>query len=192
VSGAPCGQLKTAIINTDIVVQESQGDMEPGSVHSPEAERKFQVWRATTTGLLLESMDTEEAPERYNIAQERKGKMIHRICETIDPFLRSHDNGYPQDLLQILDDATALDMEISKQVARVEWMFPKMGVKTMYDPATMELEKGEKPSKSQQEVLLAVSPAMKKRGKSTGEDFKAESLLLPMEVSCEPVVDQNM
>jgi hypothetical protein len=158
---------------------------------NPEAERKFQVWTATTTGHLLDSMVTEEGSESFKVIQINKEFFVAKICDTIDPFLRSREGGHAQELLRILDNAIALDKEISRQVARVEWVFPGKGGESVYDPATMELEKGEEPYKTNQEIVLAISPALKKRGKSTGEDFKLENLLLPLEVSCEQVVDSK-
>jgi hypothetical protein len=158
---------------------------------NPEAERKFQIWSATTTGFVFDSIDMTEGSEAYKFVQSEKEYLKSRVCETIDPFMRSRESGHSQDLLRIMDNALALDSEICRQVARVEWVFPSRKLDIMYDPAAMELEKGEKPSKVNQKVLLAVSPAMKKRGKSTGEDFKAENILVPMEVSCEPVIDSK-
>jgi hypothetical protein len=152
----------------------------------PEAERKFQVWNATTTGLLLEA-NARMGPQAEKNQSEEKEWFIAKIFETIGPFLRARGD-HVQQLGRIIDDALALDREISRQVARVEWVFPNSGTeKLMFDPETMKLEKGEKASKDNQNVLLVVAPGMKKRGKSTGDDFKDESLLIPMEVTCEPV-----
>ncbi|KAF4627522.1 hypothetical protein G7Y89_g10640 [Cudoniella acicularis] len=154
-----------------------QVDRSSDHSRNPETERKFQVWSATTTALLFDSMDTEGGSEEY------KDFLVSNIRETIDPYLRSRDSDYPQELLRILDNAIALDKEISRQVARVEWVFPGTKEKIMYISASMELERGEKSPKPDQEVLLTISPGLQKRGKSTGEDFKAENLLVPAEVS---------
>ena len=55
------------------------------------------------------------------------------------------------------------------------------------DPKLMELEAGENPKSENQEIQLIVTPGLRKRGKSTGDEFKTENTLLLMQVSCEPV-----
>lgn len=169
------------------IIQGGQSEAGPESRPDPEAERKFQMWSATTIGLLFDSIDVKEESEAYNHTRNAKEYILEGIRETIDPFLWSQDEGYQHQILGILDNALALDKEISRQVARVDWVFGIKKTSAMFDPTAMELEKGEKPSMANQQVLLVVAPAMKKRGKSTGEDFKVESMLLRMEVSCEPV-----
>lgn len=57
----------------------------------------------------------------------------------------------------------------------------------MYDPATMELEKGERPSEANQEVPFVTSPGMKQRRGSTSDGFEVENLLVRSEVFCKPV-----
>jgi len=173
----------------DLLRPRSQSEANPESRSNPEAERKYQMWSATTTGLLLDTLNMEEGSEAYKRLEKDKNEILEQIQITIDPFVRSCDEGYTQELRRILNDALALDREISRQVARVFWVFGSKKTQLMFDSTTMELEKGEKPSKANQEVLLVVGPAMRKRGKSTGEDFNVENVLLQMEVSCEPVLD---
>jgi hypothetical protein len=129
----------------------------------------------------------KKGSDAYTYTQDTKTFILEKIGKTIDPFRRSYDEGYAHQILGILDNALALDREISRQVARVDWVFGSEEMSTMFDSRAMELEKGETPSTTNKEVLLVVAPAMTKRGKSTGEDFKVENTLLPMEVSCKPV-----
>ncbi|RYP67403.1 hypothetical protein DL770_008630 [Monosporascus sp. CRB-9-2] len=170
-----------------ILRPKHQSKADPGSCPNPEAERKYQMWSATTTGLILDAVNMEEGSEVCKHREEHKSAVLERIRRVIDPVLRFYDDGYDQELLRILDDALTLDRELSRQVARVFWVFGGKETQIKFDSTTMELEKGEKPSEANQEVLLVVAPAMKKRGKSAGEDFKTENMLLQMEVSCEPV-----
>lgn len=48
----------------------------------------------------------------------------------------------------------------------------------------MTAEMGEVKPKPGQPIIMAIAPGLKKRGKSTGEDFEVENLLLKMDVSC--------
>jgi hypothetical protein len=149
----------------------------------PETERKFQTWSATTTNLLMDAVDLNEGGDAYKELENRKQAICDKICEAIGPFTRHVDEGFEQEILKILDDAIVLDKEISKQVARVIWVFDH----GEFDHSSMVLEGGEKPQIGSKEVQLVVAPGLKKRGKSTGEDFKLENTLLLTEVSCEPV-----
>ena len=148
-----------------------------------EAVRKFQAWKATTAGLLVDSISTTEESEAHIHVEDCKDFFTEKICESVEPFLRCREGGHSEQLHRILTDAIELDKEIGRQVARVEWVFPEDGIE--YDSAQMEPQKGDSPPKPGQKILLALAPAMKKRGKSTGEDFHVENLLLAAEVTCE-------
>ncbi|KAH8647091.1 hypothetical protein BGZ60DRAFT_535442 [Tricladium varicosporioides] len=150
----------------------------------PEAERKFQMWSATTTGLLSEKLDLNDGSKEYQILYERKERRVGYIYKTIEPFSRVMDEGFQKDLFKIISDAVTLDLEISKQVARVTWVFDN----GPFNPDLMELEAGENSCPENEEVQLIVAPGLKKRGKSTGDGFKTENTLLLIQVSCEPVL----
>lgn len=149
----------------------------------PEAERKFQAWRATTTNLVMDAVNLNEGGDAHEKLEKQKLGIRDDIYEAIEPFARYVDAGFKQEILKILEDAIVLDKEISKQVARVIWVFDR----GEFDHSSMVLEGEEKPQIGRKEVQLVVAPGLKKRGKSTGEDFKLENMLLRTEVSCEPV-----
>ncbi|KAL3455941.1 hypothetical protein BJX64DRAFT_294551 [Aspergillus heterothallicus] len=153
---------------------------------TPEEERKFQAWVAGTTALVIEALNT---PGRSRSTESRAEALAIKVRETLDPFLVVEDQSYGSELHRILDEALKLDKEICRQIARIEWVYPPLVKEVEFDPVTMRLGTGEVASKGdeRQLVRLVVCPAMKKRGKSTGEDFNVETLLVPMEVSCEPV-----
>ncbi|KAL2808091.1 hypothetical protein BJX63DRAFT_410501 [Aspergillus granulosus] len=153
---------------------------------NPEEERKFQTWIASTTALVVDALNT---PGKSRSTETRAEALAIKVRETIDPFLVIEDGGYEQELNRILDEALKLDKEICRQIARIEWVFPPLAQEIPFDPVSMRLGTGEVAPKSAepQIVRLVVCPGMKKRGRSTGEDFKVETLLVPMEVSCDPV-----
>ncbi|CBF78519.1 hypothetical protein AN7371.2 [Aspergillus nidulans FGSC A4] len=157
----------------------------------PDEERKFQMWLASTTAMVL---DAGSAPNKSRVFTEK----VHRNNDTLtrkmrgvlDHYLVVDDPAYPLELARIVEEAVKFDTEISRQVARVEWVFPAAGNEILFDPEIMRLGTGEMGAKEKQKQLvqLVVCPAMRKRGKSTGDDFGLPStLLVPMEVSCEAV-----
>lgn len=152
---------------------------------NPEAEKRFHVWRATTVGLLLDSMDKELSHKADEKLQQWKTGFFDDVEAVIRRYRTPYSEGYKQELLRIIGEALELDKEISRQVTGVQLVFQGKGSNPVFDSSTMELEKGEKASGSKQKVFLVTSPAVVKRGKSTGESFNEATLLLRMEVSCE-------
>ncbi|KAF8853527.1 hypothetical protein BDZ45DRAFT_598493 [Acephala macrosclerotiorum] len=149
-----------------------------------EAERKFQIWKATTNSLLLDTLELKEGGSAFNKLEHRKQIVLNNVLETIRPYARKMDDGFQLELSKIMSDAVNLDIEISKQVAIVTWDFEH----GQFDPSSMELGAEESPEAQHQEVQLVVAPGLKKRGKSTGENFKVENTLLLTIVSCEPIL----
>ena len=149
-----------------------------------EAERKHQHWRATTTGLLWNALSMEDQAEKGHYLEKGRPNIVKRVRRDLDLLIDTRDAGFLQDLKAILDDAMKLDMEISKQVAKVSWDFGDSKPRLLFDPEGMELERGEMPVKAGTEALVVMAPALKKRGKSSGEGFNVENTLLPMVVSC--------
>ena len=83
----------------------------------------------------------------------------------------------------IIHEALDLDQLFSKQVAEIYW---HMGADEpgSFDEAFMEVQPGEKRTVDGQKVQLVVAPGLMKRGRSTGEDYETEIMLLKMTVSC--------
>ncbi|KAL4744873.1 hypothetical protein BDW72DRAFT_208658 [Aspergillus terricola var. indicus] len=155
----------------------------------PDEERRFQMWLASTTAMVL---DAGSAPKKSKTFTEKvqstNESLTKKMREVLDHYLMVDDPAYPQELARIVEEAVRFDTEISRQIARVEWVFPATGSEISFDPDIMRLETGETGAKEKEKQLvrLMVCPAMKKRGKSTGDDFGSPSILLvPMEVSCE-------
>ncbi|KAL8366602.1 hypothetical protein RB595_010456 [Gaeumannomyces hyphopodioides] len=163
---------------------------DPETPSTSDSMKKYHKWRAETVKLLLASMTGNDGQPILNEALESwKLDCIRHMRYLIDRFLRKldhTDSGYVDDLNQILDQALELDKEMSAQVSQVVLFDGDMNPPLHFEQDEMELEHGETLSTAEQRVLLVVSPAMKRRGKSSGEDFDQERILLPMEVSCSP------
>ncbi|KAF4982164.1 hypothetical protein FZEAL_2141 [Fusarium zealandicum] len=162
--------------------QDSHGRKRP----DPEAERKFQTWSATTVGLLLDAIDTNEGSDVYEQLQSEQAHRVKCIANTIGGWLQSDKQDFNEQITLIVGKAYGLGKEISQQVALVVWVFnldEQIG-SSKFDPAVMELEKGDR-TKKPREVRLMIVPGVDKRGKSTGEGFKNEVRLLKAVVSCD-------
>ena len=186
--------FKTRWVNSLILSQETQEYAKvyivehyasPDSSLRPdaEAERNFQIWSARTTKLLLQAASFDKDTTILQDVQQGKEKMVRSIIKTIGQYSRPNKKGFGEQLHAILDAAYELDKEICRQVARIVWVFDyDSSAKTKFDPMTMELETGDRKLDENDDVYFVVAPAVIKRGKSTGEDFRSEDLLLKMVV----------
>ncbi|KAH6884801.1 hypothetical protein B0T10DRAFT_564231 [Thelonectria olida] len=154
----------------------------------PEAEQAFQLWSTTTTQLVLDAIDsdTSRAQEVEDFLRKRKQWINWRIRDAIGLNPKADDQGITKQLDEILNLTLALDKDISQQVARVEWSYDQRTLAETdfkFDRKTMELDEGD--ARSAKKVRLVVAPALVKRGRSTGEDFDVERILLKRIVNCE-------
>jgi hypothetical protein len=153
----------------------------------PEAEHEFQKWSATTTGLVLDAV-RDRVDNVQDDLNQRRAQINRSIVETIGFGSTSNRQGFTKQLDDILDAAFAVDKDISRQIAVVEWVFDfDILGETNFDPDTMELDRREMlpPGKETHEVRLVVAPALMKRGRPTGEDFDELHMLLKMVVYCD-------
>ncbi|KAL4924495.1 uncharacterized protein BDV17DRAFT_295390 [Aspergillus undulatus] len=152
----------------------------------PELERKFQIWSAEATALVLQMCDFTEGSQEYKRVQNTRREIRDDFFSLADQYLATRSNAPVQDFRRILDTAMALDREIHRQAARINWEFLRPDARVGFEPKLMEVEKGQQRPKPTQPVLLVVAPGVTKRGRSDGQDFQAEEqLLVPMEVSCQ-------
>ncbi|GKT58453.1 hypothetical protein ColTof3_05792 [Colletotrichum tofieldiae] len=94
------------------------------------------------------------------------------------------DDEFHRDIWRILKDALALDKEINRQAARVSWIFYR--IPAPFKSAEMELTSRDIQVTEGQMIHLVVAPGLRKRGKSSGEDFETDNQLLEAEVSWVP------
>ncbi|MCJ1268031.1 hypothetical protein MMC22_007917 [Lobaria immixta] len=149
-----------------------------------EAKRKFQMWRANTTGLLLDAKKLD--PRDDHGAHQGLHEKVEGICQSLRPFSKSKDHELIDQLFRIINEALNLDTLISKQVAEIIWDSDLQRSSEQFDQDSMELWRGEKQTDDSENVWLVSVPGMIKRGKSTGKDFNVEYILLKMEVAWEP------
>lgn len=150
-----------------------------------EAKRKFQMWRANKTTLLLDSMKFDQAYDHESHRKWVKEK-VRDIYELLGPFSKSKGKDLKDQLFRLVDEALDLDKVISKQVAEVIWDFGLQKRSGQFNQGLMELQQSNQQTSDCENVLLVSAPAMIKRGKSTGKDFDVENILLEMEASWEP------
>jgi hypothetical protein len=167
-----------------IVAADCYG-VEPGQerVTAPEAERRFQMWKATTSALILESMNDDER-ENQNIEVWAR-EFSSSVLDTIVSLVRDSDEGILENLTEIIQSSIILDQKICRQSARVGWLFPPSKSLLSFNPDSMAVEVGAPSPQRGQRIVMVVAPGLKKRGKSTGENFEIENLPLKMEVFCD-------
>ncbi|KAB8272951.1 hypothetical protein BDV30DRAFT_211266 [Aspergillus minisclerotigenes] len=164
------------------------------SSSKPEDIRKVQMWAASTTELVIEAHNLSQETRGFDEHPDlKKDKLAEDICDILEPYCCSHDSSLSRQLRHVLDNAIALDRDISRQVAQVKWEFPPKDDMVSFDPDTMKLREGEKISASSvnREVQIVICPCLRKRGKSDGKDFQTEILLMKAKVSCEAVPDRE-
>ncbi|KAL8313083.1 hypothetical protein RB593_007344 [Gaeumannomyces tritici] len=158
--------------------------------------KKYYKWRAETINLIFASMTGNDGqPIPSEALESWKSDCIEYMRCLIDPFLRKSDrtdSSYVNDLNQILDQALALDKDMSVQASPVVLFKQDVKPFLQFQQDEMELEHGETIYTAEQQVLLVVSPAMKRRGRSSGEGFDQERVLLPMTASCSPGTQHSM
>ncbi|TLD06049.1 uncharacterized protein PgNI_08537 [Pyricularia grisea] len=145
----------------------------------------FHEWRAKTANLMIDM--TAGFPTLSKNMEKEKNTIADELGKQLAPFRRSQVRGsFGKELHAIVDQATALDMEMSRQLAHLKWWHPDFGRGNCpFDEETMVLDKGDNYSNRADRVLLVVAPGLKKCGRSTGEDFDRESVLLKAEVTCD-------
>ncbi|KAK1497919.1 hypothetical protein CTAM01_07556 [Colletotrichum tamarilloi] len=143
--------------------------------------RSFQMWSTQTTSMILHTIDAkkESAVRRFieNTVRDTASGIVDAVASLI--IIENDELGL--EIERILHEALALDKEIYRQVARVDWITYETPM--IFDPEQMEWEGDDEAGRRDQPVRLVVAPALRKRGKSTGEDFDVDRLLLPMIVS---------
>lgn len=148
-----------------------------------EAKRKFQIWKANTTTLFLDSSgqrDGHEASRKFI-----EGHVCY-IYGLLKPLLKSNSDDLTTHLLNIINEALNLDKLICKQAAEVTWdsTIKNSG---QFDQDLVKLQRRKKQGGGKQagnsgDVYLVSAPAMIRCGKSTGEEFDSKITLLKMEV----------
>lgn len=159
--------------------------MDEITIESSRMKRKYQLWKATTTELVLDSLTTTKESRVDKDETGVKEEIVTTISETIEPYLRSFADGYVERLDEIVEAAFKLDKELSRQMAEISCGFESTKRPPPFDANAMELQHGEyQGSGRPAEVLLTVAPAIFKRGNSDGEDFETERTVLAPVVSC--------
>lgn len=150
---------------------------------SHEAKRKFQMWKASTATLLLESETLDESSGHGSHRRPNERSLHDTICKLLSPFSKPKEKDFADQLFGILDEALNLDKLISKQAAEVIWL-SDFSSQDLVELAA--LQQDEKQTVDGGNTWLVSAPGVIKRGKSTGEDFDVEIILLKMKVFQEP------
>lgn len=134
----------------------------------PEAERKFHCWRATTIAMFLDGLD----PKKVELhLKDKTDEHVQRIFNTFRYLVkRDEEKGCKDQIAAIINQAFSLDKEVSRQAGHVRWISDIQPAKT-----------GNHIHRVKQDGVV-LTPEVHKRGKSTGEGFDQETVLVEMEV----------
>ncbi|KAK1707740.1 uncharacterized protein BDZ83DRAFT_642692 [Colletotrichum acutatum] len=143
--------------------------------------RSFQLWSTETTGLILHTIDAKKESAVRRFIENTVRDIASGIVDAVASLIIVENDELGSEIERILHEALALDKEVCSQVARVDWITYETPM--IFDPEQMEWEGEDESGRRDQPVRLVVAPALRKRGKSTGEDFDVDRLLLPMVVS---------
>jgi hypothetical protein len=113
---------------------------------------------------------------------------IQRLCDTLVPLSGSESKQLENEISAIVDEALNFDMLISKQAAELTWYAGRaLNNPLRFDSHCMELDGGEMVAPNDAFVSLVLTPALIKQGRSTGEHFEEQHVLIKMIVSCQPM-----
>ncbi|KAK8014233.1 hypothetical protein PG990_007529 [Apiospora arundinis] len=155
------------------------------ATRAPEFEQRFQIWKATTSMLLVECMKHSDEQVQREV-QANISWIAAKALNVIRPSLEGSDSDLQIALQSIIHLAINLDRHICQLSARYDWCFPPPCQTVQFDPEFMQVGTGEVQPLPVHCVGAVVAPALTKRGKQTGEDFGVEIIMLKMEVTCMP------
>ena len=146
------------------------------------------MWKANTSAFLVDALKFDQE-QGYGMSEKSREK-VQDLRKQLAPLTKSKNEGVTTQIYEIVYEALDLDQLFSKQVAAIYWT---VGVDEAryFNEALMELQHGEKRAVDGQKVQLVVAPGLIKRGRSTGEDYEIESILLKMTVSCGLITGDN-
>lgn len=123
------------------------------SERSLDAERKFQIWRATTSVFVSDALSVENEPD-----QVQNAEYVDSFVSKIDGVIKQWDTDYDGKILRdIVVDAIEFDKTICMQIAHVYWDFGETEVNHPMD--------------------LILCPALRRKGNSSGEDWESRTKL---------------
>ncbi|KAL2812143.1 hypothetical protein BDW59DRAFT_167878 [Aspergillus cavernicola] len=146
--------------------------------------QRIQRWAATTTGLITSAQTQAGGSWTTERTGKEIGGLVGDILSTIGTHRAATHDNQVYNLHEILSDAIMFDLEICRQVALIEWVFP-LPEGLIYDPMTMVPIKGEESIDLHPNIepCVVVKPGMNKRGRSTGDSFDTVNMLLPLTLS---------
>ena len=146
------------------------------------------MWKANTSALVVDALKLDR--EKGQLIRRTLRERVQELCKQLAPFTKSKYEEFEDQMFDIIIEALDLDQLFSKQVADIHWDFGAADPGG-FNEADMELQQGEKRTIDGQKVQLVVAPGLFKLGRSTGEGYEIQSILLRKTVSCELITTNN-
>lgn len=148
-------------------------------------DERLESWRATTSILILESIQHES---RMEANSHNMNFWIHnfsiQVHDVLGPLTHDSYEKISNRLIYIIQAAIVLDQNICTQTSSIHWRFGPSRSHVQFDPDHMELEQAEVASRSDKYVDVVMSPALFKTSKRMGKSSEREYCLLKMAVTC--------
>lgn len=156
-----------------------------GSSSSASDIQTFQTWSAATTKLIHESQKRDGLAWSDSRTKGKLGHLVNDIYESIEPYYTTTHDGLTKAIRDILNQAIALDESLSEQLAQFQWEFPGPQA-GHFDADRMQLADGEVAAylDGPMQISIFICPGIIRRGRSSGEEFGKDQLLIPIKVSC--------
>ncbi|KAI1809460.1 hypothetical protein GGS20DRAFT_590584 [Poronia punctata] len=155
-----------------------------GNSREPDAEKRFETWRAATFALIKSKQGIAGAVESNKAMDDFVGRLASYALRIMEPSI-DLTNGAFDDLKDILRSAIDLDRKIyDGRAGRDYWFLPSQN-QIAYSPEIMSISPGKPSPQPGQRVVVVVAPALVKHGRDTGRELGCGDWLLKMNVSCE-------
>lgn len=149
----------------------------------PDSRRKFHMWRANTSNLLINimSLDDNSKDSESQFVEET----VREITQRFSHFSTSDVCEIQTGLVDIIYKSLSLDEELSRQAIAVTFSFGTGYMLQPFRSETMvcvsDYEVKEEDSKF---VSLVIAPGIFRRGQSSGEEFDKRIRLMKTDVAC--------
>lgn len=149
---------------------------------APEAQRRFHIWRAETSGLILDAKNLKDKRKAEHSHRSAIAKTAQSLAGHLKYITPAKSDKFITSLEKLIDSAFSLDQIFSQQVARWSWYFLPSSP-CNFDPDMMDMVDCTMQPGPERLVYLTLAPALVKRGRSSGDEFDlAPEVRLQMEV----------
>ncbi|OBT67119.1 hypothetical protein VE03_04431 [Pseudogymnoascus sp. 23342-1-I1] len=149
-----------------------------------DSRRKFHMWRAHTSNLIINVMSLDKKNAKVSETQFVE-ETIQDVTQTLSHFSTSDLRELETGLAGIIYKCLDLDEELSRQVAAVTFSCSTGFLPQPFDSETMVCTSDYRvKDEDSKDVSLVIVPGLFRRGQSSGEEFDKRIRLMKTDVAC--------